>query len=285
MTHRAAGLSRGVPRIWLLPLLVLTVILGLTAAEIFSRSLILDLVAWWPAWALLLVIVAFAGRRRIGRLRVDGLASIMVTAALVVFTVGHAQGWPINPSASHYLVGPAAADFEEAELIAEPDGDLRLGAGSRFLYEVDLLSGGGDVGVPSAIERTFGQSTSVSLVPAPNPGFARASGWDIRLSAEPVWALVLGGDVEADVSALRVDELDLSGAGSVRLGAVGRMTLVDVEGAFMFSVPAGSPVRVIGTAQVPGSWVQTSDGWMSSVEGQGWVISVPSGSVVSIEER
>ncbi|MCZ6737309.1 MAG: hypothetical protein O7B77_04970, partial [Actinobacteria bacterium] len=60
MTHRVAGSGRGVPRFWLLPIGVLIGMLGVTAADILSRSLFLDLAAWWPVW-LAFIVLAFLG--------------------------------------------------------------------------------------------------------------------------------------------------------------------------------------------------------------------------------
>lgn len=285
MTRRAARRSRGVPRIWLLPALILTAILGLTAANVFSRSLVLDLVAWWPAWLLLAIIVAVAGRRRLGRLRVGGIASILVAATLVAFTVGHVNGWPVNPSASRFLVGPPPGSLAQAELVAAIDGELRIRDGSGFLYEVDPLGGGGDIGIPSAVERSVEDSISVTLEEPVDPGFDTSSGWEVRLSAQPVWALVLAGDIEADLAGLQVEDLDLAGSGNLSLGMPGGTSLVVVDGAFNFSVPVGVPTEVVGNASVPESWTETSDGWAAPVDGDGWVISVPSGSSVSIVER
>lgn len=284
MTRRAAGRRRGVPRIWLLPTLIFTAILGLTAADLLSRSLVLDLVAWWPVWLLLAVVAVAAGRRRIGRVRIGGVVSIFVGAALVAFIVGHLNGWPINPSATRYLVGPQADPYAVAEMVAVIDGDLRIGVGSGFLYEVSPLPGGGSVGTPSATEQISEESISVSLEAPQVPGFDRSSGWDISLSGSPSWSLVLGGDVEADLTGIEVSSLDLTGVGHVTLGRVGENTLVEVDGAFVFRIPPEVPAQVTGTAQVPDSWTGTGDGWRSPAEGTGWIISVPPGSVVSVDQ-
>ncbi len=284
MNRRASRPSRRIPRIWLLPALTLTAILGLTAADVFSRSLVLDLVAWWPAWLGLVAIVALVGRRRVGRLRVEGLVSILVAAALVTFTVGHIQGWPLNPSSTRYLVGPEASGYDVVELTALVTGELRIMGGSEFLYEVDPAIRGGEVGIPSAVERSIGGLISVVLEAPANPGFDTSAGWDLTLSNDPRWALTLGGDVDLELTELAVDSLDVEGSGLIRLGAVGDTALVAVDGAFTVEVPAGSSARVVGNAQVPPTWTETSDGWRSPDDGFGWVITVPSGSVVSIDQ-
>lgn len=284
MTRRAARRSRGIPRIWLLPALILTAVLGLTAADVFSRSLVLDLVAWWPVWAVLALVVAVAGRRRIGRVRVGGIASVLVAATLIAFIVGHVNGWPTNPSTSRFLVGPPATGISEAELVVSIDGELWLRPGSDFLYEVDPRSGGGEIGIPSAVERSVEDSISVTLEQPADPGFDTSSGWDVRLSTSPTWALELAGDIEADLATLSVEKLDLTGTGNLSLGTAPGVSLVVVQGAFNFTVPSGVPARVVGSASVPESWIETSDGWVSPDGGNGWVISIPSGSAVSIVE-
>lgn len=285
MTHRAAGSLRGVPRIWLLPIALLTTILGLTAVEVFSRSLILDLAAWWPAWLVLVLAGALAHRRRIGRLRVDGLVPILVTLVVVVFVAAHVNGWPLNPSASGYLVGPEADDYSVAEMTASVDGELVVTGGSSFLYEVDPLPGGGGVGVPVAEERMIADAVSVILVAPADPGYMAFSGWKIALSEASTWNLDLTGELDLDLSGVRVGELELSGTGKVALGFSEVRSHVTIDGAFEIGVPVGVPVRVVGGAQVPGAWEQTTDGWASPVGGIGWVIEVPEDSVISILER
>ncbi len=284
MTRRASGPSRWVPRIWILPALIFTAILGLTAADVFSRSLVLDLVAWWPVWLGLIVLVALFGRLRLGRLKLGGLASILVAAVLVTFTAGHVVGWPLNPSATRYLVGPEAAGVEAADLTAVVAGELRVASGSAFLYEVDPLGRGGSVGLPSAVERSIGDMISVVLEAPSDPGFDTSAGWAVSLSESPRWALTLGGDVDLDLTGMSVESLGVDGSGSIRLGAADDMVLVDVAGAFSIDVPVGVAVRVVGDAQVPASWTETSDGWRSPDDGFGWVITVPPGSAVSIAQ-
>lgn len=284
MTRRASGPSRRVPRIWILPAVIFTAILGLTAADVFSRSLVLDLVAWWPVWLGLASVVALFGRRRVGRLRLGAMASVLVTAVLLTFAVGHVRGWPLNPSANRYLVGPEASGVEHAELTAVVVGELRVVSGSSFLYEVDPLGGGGSVGLPSALERSVGDTISVLLEPPPVPGFDTSAGWLVSLSNAPRWSLSLGGEVDVDLTGLSVEGLSVDGSGYIGLGTTQDTALVDLDGAFTIEIPVGAAARIVGDAQVPANWTETSDGWRSPDDGFGWVITVPSGSVVSIAQ-
>ena len=45
MTHRTVGFGRGFPRSWILPIAVLTIILGVAASGRLSRAIVADLIA------------------------------------------------------------------------------------------------------------------------------------------------------------------------------------------------------------------------------------------------
>ena len=284
MTHRAAGADRSVPRIWLLPIFALTVILGVTAGGVLSRSLLLDLLAWWPVWLAITLLTVLARRRQLGRMRLSGLIPLLASAALIAFTAGHVYGWMVMPSAAQELNGPLADSATVAALSAGVDGDLRVGEGASLLYEVGPVRRGGDIGIPEAVEQVRESAISIILQEPSDPGFHSFSGWDILLSAIPAWSLTLEGHIEADLSGLRMTGLVLSGDGLVTLGLVESSTPASVSGAFELVVPSGFPVRILGAATVPATWEQLSDGWRSPASGEGWVISVREGSSLSIAE-
>jgi hypothetical protein len=60
--------------------------------------------------------------------------------------------------------------------------------------------------------------------------------------------------------------------------------VVTVSGAFELTVPAGTPVRVVGDAVVPSGWTLTDDGYVSPTSGEGWVISAGEGSSLTVRE-
>ena len=284
MTHRAVGARGGVPRIWLLPIVVVTAILGVTATGLLSRSIVLDLLAWWPVWLLLVVLAVAARGRRIGKLRLPGLVPLITTAALVTFVVGHLLAWPIMPSTSQQLIGPVVGAETSAALSARLAGDLRLSAGADHLYEVDPLRFGGGIGVPEAIEQIQGSAVSIVLSPPADPGLYSFSGWDITVSTLPLWSLTLEGDMEADLTGLDVMALQVSGGGMVTLGEADTTVAASVSGDFEMIVSSAIPVRIVGSAVVPDSWQQLSDGARSPTPGEGWVVSVREGSTLTVTE-
>ena len=284
MTNGTVGARSGVPRIWLLPVLALAAMLGAIGAELLSKSIVLDLIGWWPVWLLIVLLVIVARGRRLGRIRSSGVIPILATLALGAFTIGHLAGWPVMQSTSQRLVGPAQTGFEEAALTARLDGDLRVSAGSSFLYEVGPVRRGGEIGVPDASEQTQSGAVSITLRHPAAPGFYVFSGWDMSLSADVLWNLDLDGVIDADLSELTLSALQIDGSGVVRLREVSVLTLGQIRGTFEIVVPPDAAVRVIGQATVPATWEQLSDGFRSPNTADGWLITVLSPGTVSFVE-
>lgn len=275
MTHRSGGSRRSVPRAWVLPSLALTVLLALVYLGYLSRSLIHDLIAWWPAWLILVILVFLARGRRWGRVRVSALVPIVWLGVVALFVAGHILGWAAMPSASTDLNGPQAGSVSTGALSARIAGELHVGSGqSGFLYAVEPLRRGGDIGPPVAVEQLQGANIAVALDDAPDPGLYTYAGWEIDLDDSPTWSLALGGVIDANVSRLRLSSLQVDGEGTVILGQPTGSVVVTIAGDFELTVPADVPIRVVGQAAVPAEWVEVDDGFKSPVPGIGWVISV-----------
>jgi hypothetical protein len=283
MTHIAGGSRRGVPKVWVLPVLALIAILVAISLGLLSRSVLSDLIAWWPVWLVLVVLAFLARGRRWGRVRVAALVAILSVAVLGLFITGHIIGWAAMPSAATGLNGPQAGSVITGALSARIEGKLEVGSGqSGFLYAVEPVRRGGDIGPPVASEQLQGPNIAVTLDPLADPGLYTFAGWVLDLDEAPMWSLSLAGEVEADLTRLQITSLQLDGEGSAALGAVEDDVVVTVSGVFDVSLPPGAPARVVGEATVPSEWVATNDGYESPTSGAGWVISVAEGSSLTL---
>jgi hypothetical protein len=272
-----------VPRVWILPVLAVVLILAAIALGFLSRSVLMDLLAWWPVWLVLLVLAFFSRGRRWGRLRPSALVAILSVLALGSFLTGHIRGWPVMPSASIGLNGPQAGSVATAALSARIDGPLEVGSGqSGFLYAVEPVRRGGEIGPPVATEQLQGPNISVALEPSPEPGFYTFVGWVLDLDEAPTWSLSLAGEVEADLARLRLASLQLDGEGSAFLGPAPTKAVVTISGEFDLTLPSGIPARVVGDATVPADWAASGDGFRSPTPGEGWVITVSEGTSLTV---
>ena len=285
MTHCGRGSRRAVPRAWLLPVLVVALVVGATYLGILSRSIAHDFLAWWPVWLILVIVVLLARGRRWGKLRVSAMVPFLWVGVLGLFVTGHVLGWAAMPSASTALNGPQAGSVATGALSAHIDGLLELGSGeSGFLYSVDPVRRGGDIGPPVAVEQLQGANIAVALDPSPDPGLYTFAGWVLDLDESPLWSLSLGGEIKADLTRLRLSSLQLDGGGKAMLGPATDSIVVTVSGNFDIVVPEGAPARVVGDATVPAGWVENSDGFESPSPGQGWVISVGQETSLTVRE-
>jgi hypothetical protein len=265
--------------------LALVLILLAISLGFLSRSVLVDLLAWWPVWLALLGLALLSRGRRWGRFRPSALVAIISVLALATFLTGHVRGWPVMPSAMVGLYGPQAGSVVTGALSARIDGPVEVGSGQTgFLYAVEPIRRGGEIGPPVATEQLQGPNISVALEPSADPGLYTFAGWSLDLDEAPTWSLSLSGELEADLTRLRLASLQVDGAGSVALGAAAANTVVTVSGSFELTVPAGTPVRVVGDAVVPSGWTLTDDGYVSPTSGEGWVISAGEGSSLTVRE-
>jgi hypothetical protein len=284
MTHRAVGFGRGFPRVWLLPIGVLTVTLGIAATGRLSRSIAADLVAWWPVWLGLAVAAYVLRERKFGQIRAAGIVPLVALGFVLLFIWGHLAGWSLMPSADPRLVGPVATGFETASLRAAIDGEIVVRGGSEFLYDVEPVRRGGAIGIPGASEQVLDSTIAVVLEPPDDPGIYTFAGWDLMLSEIPVWELDLDGALDADLSTLQVSSMSVAGSGEVVLGPVEVETPVTVEGDFRIVLPQDVPARVVGMASVPSTWSPDANGAVSPALGTGWVITVKPGATVTVAQ-
>lgn len=282
MTHAAPRRRGG--KTWALPAAAIAIVGLAMAIGWVSRSIALDAASWWVVWLALAAVGFWSRGMTIGAWRVPGLIAVSSVVIIVVFVVGHLQGWSLMPSSAGRLSGSPDGAVSTAALSARlPEGRLSVEAGeSGSLYVVEPLRLGGRVAPAVATERSQQGNVSIEFAQQDDPGLLRWRGWDLRLSNLPVWTLTLEGQIDADLTDLSLENLQMIGAGAVYLGPVNRSTPVTVSGDFVITVPPDTPVRVIGPAQIPDGWERTDSGASSPAQGQGWVISIGEGSVVEV---
>lgn len=282
MTLSGVGFGRGFPRMWLLPIGVLTVLLGVAASGRLSRAIVADLLAWWPVWIGLGIAAYLLRERKVGAFRLAGIVPLVALLFVGLFTWGHLAGWTLMPSAAQRLVGPQSAGVTDASMTVAIDGVIDVEGGAPFLYVVEPVMRGGRFGIPGATEQVTDSAVSFVLEPPEDGGLYTFAGWEVALADGPRWRLTLDGAVEADLTSLDVTELTLGGAGVVTLGESSGEVPVTVSGSFRLVIPDTAPARVVGAASVPATWVPDDQGAVSPAGDGGWVITVRSDATVNV---
>jgi hypothetical protein len=274
--------SRGA---WVVLAVVVLLFAVAVLTGLLSPTVVLDLAALWPIMVGLVALAVIAGL--LGRRRGRALGPLVALAlvAWVLISVGlHLTGWSALPSSAGDVVAEGSGDGPtRINLVTR--GTVQVGPDSDPLYEVVPVRRGGPTTAPTVLEQVVGDRSTVRVLEYPSPGWFRFAGWDVDLSPDPLWTIVVTSpDFDLDLRQLEVAGVTVEGDGTMLLPAANRRTVVEVSGEVRVEIPAGSPAQVIGAAETPIGWEITDRGAQAPVEGAGWEIIVGDGAIVRVEE-
>lgn len=257
---------------------------------ILSRSFVVDLVAMWPLFALILLagVVGWL-RARKRQTRAGAILPLTIFSAVVLTAALHIGGWDELPSSEARLTGPPVDEMSDpTRLTIQIDGVLEIGPlNDGTGYRVDPILRGGDVGVPEATETFVDDDLSVRIGAAASaPAWYTFSGWRVGLSPDLHWRLILNGRLDADLRAVPIDTAAVAGSGTIRLGPppAGGGDIV-LSGDLRVVVPADAPVTVTGPATAPSDWEETDTGFESPEAGEArWRLDVRGDTPVRVSE-
>lgn len=252
------------------------VALGLgVVGRILSPTIVLDLVALWPMLGLVVpaVVLGLRGGRRWALPPLVVLTWLLVGVGL---HLGSLTGLPSTAAAVEVDLGDAS---EGRLVLSAADLAVSIGEGP---FTISPRPTGGTGGVP-VVERVAGGS-AVSLAVSDDVErsvWFRFGSWDVDVPSSISWDMrVTAATVDADLTDLTVSRVELVvDSGVVRLGTTTSSAVVEVDGTMTVVVPSGSPVTVVGEADVPAGWSATDGGAASPADGVGWLIEVVGGSV------
>ncbi len=252
---------------------------------VFARSLILDLISFWPGLIFVMLVAAALYPFHRGRWsRLAAVVPLLVLTWLGSTIALHAAEWSVLPSAAGDYDGPPVEGVAVADLSVVTTGQVSLAVSATdTLYALDLERRGGSTPPARSFERIEAGIADVVIDERVAETWFVTRGWRITLSDRPVWDLSLdAAEMTVDLSGAAISSLRLAGSGVVRLAPVAEETEVTVDGRFDFEVPAGIPVSVIGSdVSVPAGWTGLDGTWVSPASGVGYVVTVnPDASLV-----
>lgn len=278
---------------WLL-LAGVALLLGaaLAAGGLLRRSVVLDLVSFWPGWIVTAGVLLIYRRVSHMRQRFPGYGlgpalPYSLMGWLVVALSLHMVGWEMLPSSADRLEGPAVTDrIATTAIDVRLDGALVVEAGAEFLYEVSSLASAGAVAPPRGEELLTGDDLEIRLREGPEAGWFGSGGWNLALIPGPGWSLsVAAAEVEADLRDLSLRSLRVEADGVIRLGAARGDVAASLTGDLVVEVPEEVSVDLSGPATVGSGWEPTDTGRRYLGDGAGrYLIEVDPGSDVVVNQ-
>ena len=273
---------------WIMVLLGLAVTGVGIVGGVFSRSLLLDLVSFWPGLILVMLVAAALYPFHRGQWsRLAAVVPLLVLTWLGSTIALHLAEWSVLPSAAADFDGPPVGAVAAGSMTLSTSGELLVTfeTGSS-LYAVEMMRRGGSTPPAKSLERVDADVAQVVIGERESAGWFATQGWRLKLARETIWNVDLdAGQVTADLSNGSLSSLRLAGAGDVQLPAPVGQVEVSVEGRFVIQLPADAPMSVIGTnVDVPAGW-STEDGEsLSPASGDGYVVTVTEGASLVVRE-
>lgn len=257
--------------------------------DVFARSLILDLVSFWPGLILVMLVAAALYPFHRGEwTRLAAVVPLLILTWLASTIALHLTEWSALPSAAADFEGPASAGMDQASMTAVLDGELSIVfADTSFLYELSLIRKGGSVPAARSFERTDDSSAEISINERNlNDTWFKTKGWRLRLSTSVAWDLNLDApELAADLRGAPVSSLRLAGAGSVSLPEPSGSVEMVVDGDFEVIVPVGVSMVISGVdVSVPADWTTGEGEWSAPGTGDPYVVTVTSGASLVVKE-
>lgn len=268
---------------------VLTVVIGLSViVGLLSRTLLLDVISFWPALVfIVLVLAAIFPRLRKGAPRLSAVIPLLLLTYLGVTVSLHAARWDRLPSTVADVYGPVVTDVTDARIELDLVGRLVVApVNQEELYRVLMTNGGGSTGAPTALEIVDEASAAISVGQRIDPGWFTSSGWNVELSRAATWEVDAKADtVDVDLSAVTSAGVTVQGDGVVILGLVRPGSTVELDGTIELRVRDGDHIDVIGQADVPEDWTTTGLGTTTPGDADPFTVVIAEGARITIRDR
>ncbi|HSR45967.1 MAG TPA: hypothetical protein VLT15_12180 [Acidimicrobiia bacterium] len=255
---------------------------------VFARSLVLDLISFWPGLILVMLVAAALYPFHRGEwTRLAAVVPLLILTWLGSTIALHLAEWSVLPSAAADFAGPSATGIEEASLTIVTGGDLAIDfSGAASLYAVKSVRRGGSTPAARSFERVDGGSAQVVIDQRTPDTWFLTSGWRVELNDAASWNIVLdAASIEADLSGGSLSSLRLAGTGDVLLSEPSGDVQVFVDGRFGLSLPSGVAMVVTGDdVSVPAGWTGAGGEWQSPGSGEGYVVTVTSGASLVVKD-
>ena len=231
-------------------------------------SIIYDYIDFFPFTIIPAVIYFYLNIKRITN-RIYFYLSIYLSLVLLLFPIAQTfdAKFLTTYSFPSYLENRELNKNSEYLLVIDTSGSINLNTFNEAGYTADVIDKPGKIGYPEAVETLVGEPKAVLFREIQTSSLLKVAGWNINIGNKNIWKLnVLSFDSNLHLDNIKLKDSRIAGTGAIYLGKDLNLEELKVNGNFDIKVANTLPIVVVGSADVPHTWINATIGYLNQAE-------------------
>ena len=231
-------------------------------------SIIYDYIDFFPFTIIPAVIYFYLNIKRITN-KIYFYLSIYLSAVLILFPISHIfdARFLTTYSFPSYLENRELNKDSEYLLVIDTSGSINLNTFNETGYTADVIDKPGSIGYPEAVETLVGEPKAVLFREMQTSSLLKVAGWNVNIGNKNIWKLnLLSFDSYLHLDDIKLKESKIAGTGTIYLGKDLNLEELKVNGNFDIEVSSTLSIVVVGSADVPPTWINATIGYLNQPE-------------------
>ena len=231
-------------------------------------SIIYDYIDFFPFTIIPAVIYFYLNIKRITN-KIYFYLSIYLSAVLILFPISHIfdARFLTTYSFPSYLENRELNKDSEYLLVIDTSGSINLNTFNETGYTADVIDKPGSIGYPEAVETLVGEPKAVLFREMQTSSLLKVAGWNVNIGNKNIWKLnLLSFDSYLHLDDIKLKESKIAGTGTIYLGKDLNLEELKVNGNFDIEVSSTLSIVVVGSVDVPPTWINATIGYLNQPE-------------------
>ena len=231
-------------------------------------SIIYDYIDFFPFTIIPAVIYLYLNIKRITN-RIYFYLSIYLSAVLLLFPIAQIfdAKFLTTYSFPSYLENRELNKDSEYLLVIDTSGSINLNTFNETGYTADVIDKPGNIGYPEAVETLVGEPKAVLFREMQTSSLLKVAGWNVNIGNKNIWKLnLLSFDSYLHLDDIKLKESKIAGTGTIYLGKDLNLEELKVNGNFDIEVSSTLSIVVVGSVDVPPTWINATIGYLNQPE-------------------
>ena len=231
-------------------------------------SIIYDYIDFFPFTIIPAVIYLYLNIKKITN-RIYFYLSIYLSAVLLLFPIAQIfdAKFLTTYSFPSYLENRELNKDSEYLLVIDTSGSINLNTFNETGYTADVIDKPGSIGYPEAVETLVGEPKAVLFREMQTSSLLKVAGWNVNIGNKNIWKLnLLSFDSYLHLDDIKLKESKIAGTGTIYLGKDLNLEELKVNGNFDIEVSSTLSIVVVGSVDVPPTWINATIGYLNQPE-------------------